>query len=125
MINDIMFAYIFILLKEIRSSICLFTENDFEKISNARCVHDVETAFETFEEAENECKTSKQCKGVLDMDCNTMGKYYLCSERQESNITIQSCVYRKFIVGENIAMYYQKDRKPLRIAHSSFVYIII
>ena len=91
-----------------KSSICLFTENDFEKTINTGCVYDVETSFEKFEEAEDECKTSKQCKGVLDVDCNTQGKYYLCSERHESNNTIESCVYRKLIVGEDIAFILSK-----------------
>ena len=85
------------------------------------CVHDVEAAFETFEEAANECKTSKQCKGVLDMDCNTQGRYFLCSERQESNKTIESCVYSKFIVGQDITLYYKQDK----IYNISFVHNII
>ena len=92
------------MLKGTGSLICLFTDIDFEKISNATCVHDVEVAFEVFEEAKNECKTSKQCKGVLDMDCDGQEKYFLCLERQESNNTIDSCVHMKFIVGENVAM---------------------
>ena len=102
----------------------MFIDNDFERISNARCVHDEEAAFETLEEAQNECKTSKQCKGVLDTDCKGQEKYYLCSETQESNSTFDSCVYRKFIIGEDIAMYYRKDRK-LNCSHSSYTDIII
>ena len=63
-------------------------------------MHDNNEAFERFWEAENECKTNKKCIGVLDMDCKGQQKYYLCSEKQESNNAVDSCIYRKFMFGE-------------------------
>ena len=65
----------------------------------------------TLDEAKNECKTSKSCKGVFDMDCSSLQKYYLCSgvlETEYSIEPIESCVHKKFIVGEDLTRFYRR-----------------
>ena len=56
--------------------------------------------FETLEEAQSECKRSKQCKGVLDIECKGQSSY-LCPQNStaSSNSVIDSCIYEKYAIG--------------------------
>ena len=56
--------------------------------------------FETLDEAQSECKRSKQCKGVLDIDCDGQSSY-LCPQNStaSSKSVIDSCIYEKYAIG--------------------------
>ena len=56
--------------------------------------------FETLDEAQSECKRSKQCKGVLDIECKGQSSY-LCPQNStaSSNGVIESCIYEKYAIG--------------------------
>ena len=56
--------------------------------------------FETLAEAQSECKRSRQCKGVLDIECNGQSSY-LCPQNStaSSNSVIDSCIYEKYAIG--------------------------
>ena len=90
-------------------ALVFITGIDFEKIRNTRCNDYGYDTFDTLEEAKNECKTSKQCKGVLDKDCRGQQQYYLCTEHHELITAIESCVYRKFLFGKNISEWLEKN----------------
>ena len=59
--------------------------------------------FQTVNEAKHDCENRKECKGVLDIDCNGQQDYYICLE----NATVttdndkESCFYDKYIIGKN------------------------
>ena len=76
----------------------IIIEIEFEKMNNTKCLYGEDT-FESLEDAIVECKTSKQCKGIFDNDCIGNQSYYLCSGTPETDITIDSCTYKKVIIG--------------------------
>ena len=81
--------------------ICTALEYDFKKIDNTTCTIRGE-GFETLDEAEAECKSSKQCQGVVDIECKGI-QSYICSKNESisSNIEIESCFYEKYAIGKH------------------------
>ena len=73
--------------------------------------------FETSNEAQNECKRNKQCKGVLDSECNGKSSY-LCPQNStiSSNNGIDSCIQEKYAIGEcNFCVPLYRYRKMLGV----------
>ena len=73
--------------------------------------------FETLNEAQNECKRNKQCKGVLDSECNGKSSY-LCPQNStiSSNNGIDSCIQEKYAIGEcNFCVPLYRYRKMLGV----------
>ena len=68
--------------------------------------------FETLDEARNECKKSKKCKGILDIECNGLSSF-VCPQNSStsSNMDFKSCIFEKYAIGKRIfctAVYYEK-----------------
>ena len=76
---------------------------EFKKIENASC-SPKGTAFKTLDEAESECKKSKPCKGILDVDCNDQKDYYICLKNATVVLDNKngSCFHEKYIVGRQL-----------------------
>ena len=78
----------------------------FVKIDNTNCFSRGED-FDTFDEAQNQCKHSQQCKGVLDIKCKGQ-QLVLCLKNATTNnedteipdSEIESCVYEKYAIGK-------------------------
>ena len=60
------------------------------------------------EDAKNECKNLKLCKGVLDINCNGQQNYTICLKfaTTPSDDKIESCLYEKHNIGRQYAGYY-------------------
>ena len=76
-------------------------EFGFRKVDNTNCIPRGDE-FVTLEDAENECKNRKQCKGVLDIDCNGQQNYTIClnTAATSSDDKIESCLYKKYNIGK-------------------------
>ena len=76
---------------------------DFIRINNTEyedCIMQGDQ-FETLDDARNECKKSKQCKGILDIECNGLSSF-VCPQNSStsSNIDFKSCIFEKYAIGE-------------------------
>ena len=81
---------------------CLVSlEFDFRRVDNTDCLPRGDE-FVTLEGAQNECKNRKQCKGVLDIDCNGQQNYTIClnTAATSSDDKIESCLYKKYNIGK-------------------------
>ena len=76
-------------------------EFGFRRVDNTDCIPRGDE-FVTLEDAENECKNRKQCKGVLDIDCNGQQNYTIClnTAATSSDDKIESCLYKKYNIGK-------------------------
>ena len=57
--------------------------------------------FEKLDEARNDCKKSKQCKGILDIECNGLSSF-VCPQNSStsSNFDFKSCIFEKYAIGK-------------------------
>ena len=83
------------------NDVLLISEYDFKKHENSSC-SPKGVPFETLDEAERECKETKQCIGVMDVDCGVQKEYHLCGKNTTvfSDSKVQSCFHEKYIVGK-------------------------
>ena len=75
---------------------------DFKKLANTTCSTRSDL-FETLNEAKQDCEDRKECKGVIDVDCNGHYTYSICLENTTviSDSKSESCFYEKYIIGKN------------------------
>ena len=81
-------------------SITFFSEYDFKERINADC-NPKGNQSNTFEDAKNECKNSKQCQGVLQDPSNDPPSYYLCPEDTTPTFgnDVKSTLFEKKLIG--------------------------
>ena len=87
----------------------LHLEYDFKKHdNNTVCIPRGEDEFSELEDAKNECKKTRLCKGVLNPNCVDQTKYYLCNvtakiitNNIEGSVAEGSCFYQKYVIGKS------------------------
>ena len=82
----------------------LHLEYDFKKHdNNTVCIPRGEEEFLALEDAKNECKKTRLCKGVLNPNCVDQTKYYLCNVTAKiiTNTIEGSCFYQKYVIGKS------------------------
>ena len=74
---------------------------DFKKLANTTCSPRADL-FKTLNEAKHDCEDRKECKGVIDVDCNGHYNYSICLENTTviSDSKDESCFYEKYIIGK-------------------------
>ena len=79
----------------------IIVDYDFEQLYNTHCSHE-DKAFETLEDAKNECKINKECTGVLKKNCADDKDYYEClkTSTMSTDPLYEGCIYKKFPIGK-------------------------
>ena len=87
-------------------------------MDNSTCSH-VGHRFKALLDAEHECEKRRDCKGVLDIECNGEKGFHICSNKftEITDTEISSCVYEKYVIGTQIS------RSTIRVffAHLNFM----
>lgn len=81
--------------------ICL--EYEFKTYdSKTSCTPREDKEFKQLDDAKKECKTTRNCKGVLQPNCTDQTNYYLCSDTAKliTNTLEPSCFYERYKIGE-------------------------
>ena len=87
------------------------SEYDFEKQSNTQC-DPIGEAFNTLDGAQNVCKSSKHCQGIIKDTSNDQQNYHLCPANATTSlgIDIKTSFYKKIIIGKSISKWYIQNR---------------
>ena len=96
------------------------SEYDFEKQSNTKC-YPVGEAFNTLDDAQNACKSSKQCQGITNDTSSDQKNYHICPANATITlgIDIKTSFYKKIIIGKSFSKWYTQNR--LIFSHSSLL----
>ena len=86
-------------------------EYDFEKQSNTKC-DPLGEAFNTLDDAQNACKSSKQCQGITNDTSSDQKKYHLCAANATITlgIDINTSFHKKIIIGKSFSKWYTQNR---------------
>ena len=92
------------------------SEYDFEKQSNTKC-DPIGEAFNTLDDAQNVCKSSKHCQGIINDTSGDQQNYHLCPANaiMSLGIDIKTSFYKKIIIGKLFSKWYIQNRLILAL----------